>query len=96
MRYDGTVSPILSSSNHTDSKTLYSEYKDYCDENRYGATSKQVFLSRLEEQLKFEVKRNATDNATWVFCERKILPATDDEDKRIADELERALKKIKN
>lgn len=84
------------SSNHTDSKTLYSEYKDYCDENRYGATSKQVFLSRLEEQLKFEVKRNATDNATWVFCERKMLPATDDKDQKIADELERALKKIKN
>lgn len=58
-----------SSKGHTDAKTLYDKYKGYCDENRYGAVSKQEFLRRLEEQLHFQVKRKATNGATWVYCE---------------------------
>ena len=58
-----------SSKNYKDAKTLYGQYKEYCEESRYGAVSKQEFLRRLEEQLHFQVKRKATGNATWVYCE---------------------------
>ena len=63
---------------YQDAKTLYSKYKIFCEDNHYGVVSKQEFLRRLETQLKYCIKRKATNNATWIFCEEI---ATQKEDK---------------
>lgn len=62
---------------HEDAKTLYNKYKNFCEDNHYGAVSKQEFLRRLETQLKYYVKRKATNNATWVYCETAKEPEKD-------------------
>ena len=58
-----------SGTEHRDAKNLYNDYKMFCDDNHYGAVSKQEFLRRLETQLNYCIKRKATNNATWVYCE---------------------------
>lgn len=68
-----------SSEKHMEAKSLYFEYKNYCEENRYGPASKQEFLRRLEEQLHFTVKRKATNNSTWVYCV-KVLRSEEESD----------------
>ena len=75
-----------SSTKHRDAKELYNEYKFFCEENRYGAVSKQEFLRRLETQLKYFIKRKATNNATWVYCEE--IKNTEKEDNTLVGRLE--------
>ncbi|WP_299234888.1 phage/plasmid primase, P4 family [uncultured Bacteroides sp.] len=75
-----------SSTKHRDAKDLYNEYKFFCEENRYGAVSKQEFLRRLETQLKYFIKRKATNNATWVYCEE--IKNTEKEDNTLVGKLE--------
>lgn len=53
---------------HQTLKFLYSDYKEFCNENRYHSTSNIEFKRRLELQ-KFIVESNKTNNATWVYCE---------------------------
>lgn len=62
-----------SGTEHKDAKGLYNDYKLFCDDNHYGAVSKQEFLRRLEH-LKYPIKRKATNNATWVYCETMKEP----------------------
>lgn len=59
-----------SATDHIEAKALYMEYQSFCQEFRYGAVSKTEFLRRLEERQGIIVRRKATNNATWVFCEK--------------------------
>ncbi len=61
---------IPSKREHQTSKTLYSEYKLYCEENGARQVGATEFIRRLEENLKYTIKRRATGNATWIYCEK--------------------------
>ena len=58
----------------TEHKTLQELYKDYeifCQEesgHRHKAT-RQEFSNRLENNMGYYIKRKATNNQTWVYCE---------------------------
>lgn len=54
---------------HQDTTILYRSYESFCQSFGYGTVSRTEFLRRLEEQLGFRVKRKATNNATWIYCE---------------------------
>lgn len=57
---------------HTTSTELYKKYDSYCRQDSGShPVSKTEFLRRIEA-LDFNVKRNATNNATWIYCEIKV------------------------
>lgn len=53
------------------SKTLFSDYKDFCKEDNYRAVSNREFLRRLESVLVFRVDRNKTNRQTWIYCKKE-------------------------
>lgn len=62
---------IRSDENHEDLKSLYNDYKSFCQEVGRYPIGRNEFSKYLEVVMKFQIKRKATNNATWVFCKRK-------------------------
>lgn len=80
-----------SATKYEEAKNLYREYADFCESYRYGTVSKQEFLRRLETQLHFHIKRKATNNATWVYCQRVISLDEDEEGENVSNLIKKAL-----
>ncbi len=58
---------------YTSSTVLYKEYAEYCKDFGYRAVSSRIFLKRIEAN-KIRVERKKTNNATWVYCTKKMCP----------------------
>lgn len=62
---------VKSTENHKDLKDIYGDYKTFCQEVSRFPVGRNEFTKYLEVIMKFQIKRKATNNATWVFCKRK-------------------------
>lgn len=56
---------------HIDLGSFFKTYDTYCDNKNMKCASERTFIDRIKKI--FYIQRGSTDNATWVFCQKKEL-----------------------
>ena len=54
---------------HIELKSLFEKYCEFCEQSHVNCASYRTFIDRIKKS--FYVQTGCTNNATWVFCEKK-------------------------